>query len=164
MNGNDAKTQDFLRAVETHSGLINKVCYYYARDPEEFGDLRQEALIHLWQGWEQFGGRAQLSTWIYRVCLNSCVSSFRAHSRRHQAVSLDAVPDIEAPPDADRADQLRQMHRLIGRLAPREKAVILLWLDNYPYDTIAEMMGVPRNTVASWLKRIKEKIVRLSDS
>ncbi len=56
------------------------------------------------------------------------------------------------------------MHRLIGRLAPREKAVILLWLDNYPYDTIAEMMGVPRNTVASWLKRIKEKIVRLSDS
>lgn len=98
MNGNDAKTQDFLRAVETHSGIINKVCYYYARDPEEFGDLRQEALIHLWQGWEQFGGRAQLSTWIYRVCLNSCVSSFRAHSRRHQAVSLDAVPDIEAPP------------------------------------------------------------------
>ena len=47
MNGNDAKTQDFLRAVETHSGIINKVCYYYARDPEEFGDLRQEALIHL---------------------------------------------------------------------------------------------------------------------
>ena len=164
MNGNDAKTQDFLRAVEANSGIINKVCYYYSRDPEEFDDLRQEALIHLWQGWERFDGRSQLSTWIYRVCLNSCVSNFRAHSARANSVRLDSVPDIEAPPDADRPEQLRQMHMLIGRLAPREKAVILLWLDNYPYDTIAEMMGVPRNTVASWIKRIKEKLVRLSNS
>ena len=98
MNGNDAKTQDFLRAVETHSGIINKVCYYYARDPEEFGDLRQEALIHLWQGWEQFGGRAQLSTWIYRVCLNSCVSSFRAHSCRSTLCPTSRRPPMPTVP------------------------------------------------------------------
>ena len=164
MDTTDAKTSEFLRAVETHSGIINKICYYYSNSPEDFNDLRQEALIHLWQGWEQFRGQSQLSTWIYRVCLNSCVSNFRTGSRRRGEVPLDAVPDIEAPPDTDRPEQLRQMHRLIGQLAPREKAVILLWLDNYPYDTIAETMGVPRNTVASWLRRIKEKLVRLSNS
>lgn len=163
MESNDAKTKDFLQAVETYSGIINKICYYYARNPEEFDDLRQEALIHLWQGWEQFGGRAQLSTWIYRVCLNSCVSNFRAHAMKASAIPLDSIADVAAD-NSDRPEQLRQMHRLIGQLAPREKAVILLWLDNYPYDTIAEMMGVPRNTVASWLKRIKEKLVKLSNS
>ena len=159
----DDTSREFLQAVEQHGGIINKICYYYARDPEEFNDLRQEALVHLWQGWEQFGGRSQLSTWIYRVCLNSCISNFRSRGGR-DTVSLHSIAEPEVPAGADRPELLRHLHSLIGQLAPREKAVIMMWLDSYPYDSIAEVMGVPRNTVASWVKRIKEKLVRMSNS
>lgn len=162
MSDRDTKTESFLQAIDRYSGIIAKVCYYYANSREEYDDLRQEAMVCLWQGWEKFRGDAALSTWIYRVCLNACVSSFRSNRKNASNIPLETVSDL-AGDDTDRAAMLTEMHALISRLSPREKAVILLWLDNYPYDTIAEMMGVPRNTVASWIKRIKEKLVALSN-
>ncbi len=131
----DAKTQTFLKAIEDNSRIITKVCYYYARDPDEFNDLRQDAMICLWQGWDKFKGESRLSTWIYRVCLNSCVSNFRSNRRHSESIPLEAMAEIAAD-TSDRTAMLSHMHSLISRLNPREKAVILLWLDNYPYDTI----------------------------
>ena len=58
---------------------------------------------------------------------------------------------------------LKEMYNLINRLGPTDKALILMWLDNYDYETIAEVMGIPRNTVASRLRRIKERLVKYSN-
>ena len=162
MHTHDPRTQQYLDAVAQYSDIITKVCYYYARDTQAYNDLRQEAMLARWQSWGKFRGESQLSTWIYRVCINACVSAWRADRHSRDNVSVDSLQNLAAD-QSDRPGQLRQMHELISRLNQREKAVIMLWLDNYPYDTIAEMMGVPRNTVASWLKRIKEKLVKLSN-
>jgi RNA polymerase sigma-70 factor (ECF subfamily) len=68
---------DFEQMVNLHDVLIRKVCFFYALDLDDFNDLRQEALVNLWRGFPKFRGDAKITTWIYRVCLNSCVSYFR---------------------------------------------------------------------------------------
>ena len=134
----------------------------YAESIEDFDDLRQETFINLWRGMESFRGESEVTTWIYRVALNSCVSYFRKNRKIKDTTPLDNLPDL-ASSDIDNNEQINELHSLINRLDRVEKALILLWLDEYPYDTIAEIMGVPRNTVASRLHRIKEKLIRYSN-
>lgn len=159
MTGND---DSFRRLISDHSAIINKVCYMYADSVEDFDDMRQEAFINLWNGYASFRGEAVLSTWVYRVTLNSCVSYFRKYHRNGHMTPLDTIYDLPSS-DIDLDCRMNEMHALINKLGRVEKALILLWLDEYPYDTIADIMGLPRNTVASRLHRIKEKLVRYSN-
>lgn len=148
--------------IDQYGKLINKVCYMYADCIEDFEDLRQETFINLWRGMDSFRGDAEITTWVYRVALNSCVSFFRKNRKHKDITPLDHILE-HAADDIDRDSQINEMHRLINRLDRVEKALILLWLDEYPYDTIASILGIPRNTVASKLHRIKEKLIRYSN-
>ena len=156
------KEKDFEEAIKQHSNIISKVCYYYANDLDHFKDLRQEVLINIWNGWDQFNSESKLSTWFYRIAINTCVSQFRKSRRRGDKISLESLLNVPSDNDFDYS-QLNEMHSLINRLDAQEKAIILLWLDETPYDTIGELTGLNRNTVASKLRRIKEKLIKFSD-
>lgn len=160
-NGGESLKQAFEETVRQYDGVIRKVCYFYSSDVDDFNDLRQEALINLWRGFPRFRGEASLSTWIYRVTLNSCVSAFRKNRKGADTVPIDQCPGLLEEAD-DKAEMLREMYRMINRLGPSDKALILLWLDEHPYDEMASIMGLPRNTVASRLRRAKEKLVSLT--
>lgn len=150
----------FLEVVEENRQLISKVCYMYATDGEHFNDLMQEVMANLWQGLRKFRGDSRISTWIYRMCINTCVTYFRRHRRHSDAcVPLDGIVEI-AGDDGTRLAQLREMYRLIATLEPMEKALILMWLDERPYEEIAEVTGLSRNNVATRLRRIKQKLVK----
>lgn len=153
--------QAFEETVRRYDGVIRKVCYFYATDVDDFDDLRQEALVNLWRGFPRFRGDASMSTWIYRVTLNSCVSFFRKHRRRGNTVPVDEHPELIAEDD-EKGAMLRAMYRMINRLPAADKALIPLWLDEHSYDEIASIMGQPRNTVASRLRRAKEKLTSLT--
>lgn len=147
--------------VGEYSLLITKVCYYFATNVEELNDLRQEVLLNIWSGLENFRNQAKLSTWIYRVCFNSCITYRRRNRLRKNEVPLSSVLEIEDEPYD--MEKYREMHRLIGLLGAEDKAIILMWLDGNSYEEIAEVVGLNRNTLASRLKRIKEKLVKLSN-
>lgn len=149
----------FMQIVDENRQLICKVCYMYAVDTDHFNDLYQEVLANMWQGIGGFRGQSKLSTWIYRMAINTCVTFYRRNRRHSSAtVSLDAIVDL---PDNDdrRAENLKEMYRLISTLRPVDKALILMWLDERTYDEIADVTGMSRNNVASRLRRIKQKLV-----
>ncbi len=156
------KDSAFDSLISAHGSIISKVCYFYAIDTDDFNDLRQEALINLWRGLDRFRGEAEMSTWVYRICLNTCVSYFRSNKKRRLAVRVDECPQLIAD-DTDKGAMLKEMYNLINRLGPTDKALILMWLDSYDYETIAKVTGIPRNTVASRLRRIKERLVKYSN-
>lgn len=150
--------REFTALIARYDGVIRRVCYLYATDLDDFDDLRQEAMINLWRGFPTFRGEARISTWIYRVSLNSCVSFFRKKRRVPAATAIENHPELIAETD-DKAAMLKEMYRMINRLDAADKALILLWLDEHPYEEIAAIMGLPRNTVASRLRRAKEKLI-----
>lgn len=154
--------QAFLALIKEYRRLIYKVCYLYATDDEHLKDLYQEALINLWQGFQGFKGEAKISSWIYRVSLNTCISFYRKHSKITDTMPLESLFGLMTEDD-EKTVPLREMYRLISQLNRLEKAIILLWLDERSYEEIAEITGVSRNNIASKLKRIKEKLNGLAN-
>jgi RNA polymerase sigma-70 factor (ECF subfamily) len=151
---------DFEQMVNQYDMLIRKVCFFYASDLDDFNDLHQEALVNLWRGFPKFRGDAKITTWIYRVCLNSCVSYFRKQKKNKNTVPIEHAAQLIADTD-EKAEMLCEMYKLINSLDNSDKALIMLWLDEYSYDEIAQILGLPRNTVATRLHRIKERLVAM---
>ena len=160
----NARQQQFIDIIETNRPLISRICFMYAQDDDHFNDLYQEVLINLWQGIEHFEGRSKVSTWIYRTCINTCISCHR-RSRRHTdgRNSLDAILELPAD-DTNTPAHLKQMYDMIAMLNDFDKGLIMMWLDELSYDEISAITGLNRNNVASRLRRIKLKLIRQANS
>ena len=156
------KSKDFEDAITLHQGIISKVCYYFSEDSEEFKDLRQEVMYNLWRGWEKFRNDAKISTWIYRVSFNTCVSYQRKEKKKRNSVPIERVLDMPADNEDPLLEKYRLMHSFIRKLSYQDRAIILLWLDDKTYEEIAELIGINRNTLAVRLKRIKDKLQKMA--
>ena len=153
-----ALEREFKELIAMENATISKICFSYSGSAEEFEDLRQDALINIWRGMNGFRGVSSAKTWIYRVTVNSCLSTIRKQSR-HKHESLDALYGLIDSDDTEK-EAIEQLHRVINTLDPQEKAIIMMWLDELSYDDIGTAMGLNRNTIATRIRRIKEKITR----
>lgn len=151
-------TQDFEYLLMEHKSTIYSVCYMFSETRAEADDLFQDVLINLWNGYNKFRRDSSLRSWVYRVSMNTCISYKR--KKRIQAVSLDIAPDIFEP-DIPNNRQAIQLHKRISLLEPIDRAIVLLWLENLPYDEIASIIGVTAKAVGVRLVRIKEKLKSL---
>lgn len=151
--------------VGRHEKIIFSVCFFYASADMSFDDLRQEVLISLFSAYRHFRGDSTESTWVYKVCINTCLLCQRKFSARISTLSFDDLPPIhfQDDNDSDLKERLEWLHTVISALNPMDKALILMWLDELSYDEIARNMGIPRNTVASRLHRIKHKLSSQKD-
>lgn len=156
-----AMTVRFEALIGRFDEVISGICYSFAKDGDEFADLRQDVLLNLWRGLRGFRNDSDEKTWVYRVAMNTCVSSYRRRSRRPSSqVSLESVGELAEASDETR-ERVAYLHRLIARLGSVDKSIVLLWLEERSYEEIAEVVGLKRNTVASRLHRIREKISQL---
>ncbi len=151
--------RDFASLIRQHSRIIDKVSYFYATDKLPFEDLREEIYVNIWLGLDRFRGDSKMSIWIYRVAVNSALMALRSSKPRIETVSLDfgSLP-ISTELDDTQKENLQILHASIDRLEAIEKGIILLWLDEYSYDEIADILGLKRNTVATKIHRIKDKL------
>ena len=147
------KEEIFCEIVHAHRNIIYKVCYIYA--PQGMiEDYYQEVVCNLWQSFDKFEGRSKYSTWIYRVALYTCISFIR----RRQPASISLSFDISNDEDPALKERLEELHSVINRLNHLDRALIILWLDGYAYDEIAEITGLSESNVAVKLMRAKNKI------
>lgn len=149
--------QTFNTIVCRHGEMIRKICFGYARSREELDDLCQDSLINIWQSLPRFRGDSAMKTWVYRVTLNTCVSTLRKRRDDAPKAGLDLLHDI-IDESEERRLMIMELHECIARLSPVDKAIVLMWLDEFSYDEIAAMTGLQRNTVATRLRRAKEKM------
>ena len=158
---NNGQEQAFARMVKANKSLIYSVCYMFSKDKDEVADLFQESLIRLWRGFDSFGERSDMRTWIYRVCLNTCISIDRKQHRK-STVSLSMDINLFEPTDDDMR-QIDLLRRRIQTLGPFDRALVLLWLENLSYDEIGQIVGISAKNVSVKLVRIKEKLKNMSN-
>ncbi len=154
-----APQQAFLDLVNPHRGIVYKICNLYCDDAEARKDLFQEVMLQLWKAFPTFRHESKLSTWMYRIALNTAISNFRRERRKPQVSSLDDlafdVPDLG---DTETSEDLARLMSAIARLNDLEKAIILLYLDEKSYLEIAAITGISRSNVAVRIHRIKTKL------
>ena len=159
----DDQTQKFLSLVEQNKQIIFKVCFMYASDDETINDLFQEVTLNLWKGFPRFRGDSKPTTWIYRIAVNTCVSWLRSSIRRPQTVPLTlSMSDLMA--DEQESENLRELYHLINRLGKLERALILLWLEDWSYEEIAEILDISVSNVGVRINRIKAKLKEMSNN
>lgn len=151
-------TTDFEQLVMEYKSTIYTVCYMFVETRTEADDLFQEVLINLWNGYRNFRGEASMRSWVYRVSMNTCISYRR--KKRIKTLPLDITYDTVSD-DTAGSRQTLQLHRRISRLEPVDRAIVLLWLENLPYEEIASIIGISPKAVGTRLVRIKEKLKSL---
>lgn len=151
----------FLEAVDAHRGIIRKVANSYCRDVSEREDLIQEITIQLWRSWNKYDPKFKLTTWIYRVALNVAISFYRS-SNRHRAINNSPARAELVPIRVDEGlnDNIRQLYEFIGELDELNRAVILLYLERFSHDEIAQTLGISKTNVATKISRIRQRLKR----
>lgn len=152
------KNLDFRQIVTEQKSTIYTVCYMFAASKEEADDLFQETLINMWQGFDRFRGDSSISTWVYRVSLNTCMSHKR--KKRLKTVPLDVSPEILSENTSSGLRNV-QLHERIARLELFDRAIVLLWLEDMSYDEIASIVGISVKALGVRLVRIRQKLKKL---
>ena len=153
--------RQFAKTVREHKSTIYTVCYMFSKDDDEVNDLFQEVLINLWKGYESFGRRSDIRTWIYRVALNTCISLDRK-KRRSGTVRLAMDINLFEDHDED-TRQVDLLHKRISRLQPFDRAIVLLWLEDLSYEEIGQIVGISTKNVSVRLFRIREQLKNMSN-
>ena len=147
----------FDAAVADHDTMIRRICLGYAHTSQDLEDLYQDVLVNIWRGLPAFRADSSMRTWIYRIALNTCVSTLRIRSRQPHQASLDEV--ILVPDHSqEKKETVKELYECIATLSPIDKAIVMMWLDEYSYEEIADTVGLKRNNVATRLHRAKEKL------
>ena len=156
--------QDFLLLVQEHQGIIRKVCHLYGRNDADRDDLYQEIVIQLWKAFGSYRGDAKISTWMYRIALNTAISNLRKQSRKVALSFPEFIPKDEAETYEEKLkeEKLQQMYAAIGRLTEVEKAIVMLYLEDKSYDEMEEILGIGNGALRVKMNRIKEKLRSLT--
>lgn len=166
MNKNNHSNQraeaEFTQLVHDEKSTIYSVCLMFSDEHTEVDDLVQECLINLWEGFRSFQGRSNARTWLYRICMNTCISFDR--KRKHTTDPTIVLDDRALFLNNDGAvaqKQYRMLHDRISKLGPFDRAIILLWLEDMPYEDIAAIVGISVKNVSVRLVRIKEQLISM---
>lgn len=153
------KTQ-FVSLISKYQKIIHKVCHLYRDRKEDREDLFQEITFQLWKAFPTFKNQSKVSTWIYRIALNTAIASFR--KKKPDIEYVAALPDLQDEQhNEDQALRHNLLFDALKRLDDSEKAIITLYLEDLTYLQIAEIIGINENYVGVKLNRIKTKIQKL---
>ena len=153
--------QEFLSVIREYERVIYKVCYLYTTPNATLSDLYQEVVLNIWKAFPKFRKECKVSTWIYRIALNTCISFIRKEKNIPEIVTLTQEADRSEEDDETQA-MLQQLYRMINRLGQLEKSIILLYLEEKSYEDISEITGLTVTNVATKLNRIKDKLKKMN--
>lgn len=151
--------EHFIQLIKKHEALLYKVVTLYASNKAAQPDLYQEIVLQLWRAFGRFRGDSKITTWMYRVALNTAITFQRKQRRQHTTVPLG--PSILQHPDwgdAEKEARVRALYKHIGQLPSLDKGIILLFLEKKSYQEIADITGLSPSNVGTRLSRIKQKL------
>jgi RNA polymerase sigma-70 factor (ECF subfamily) len=153
------KKKAFLTAIGDNQGLIFKVASVYTNSIEDRNDLMQEIIYQLWKSFDSFGQKSGLSTWMYRVAMNTAIYQLKLEKRKIKTFPLDEVfMDVHEMDHTETEEKWLILKRHIDNLNLLDKALVILYLDNKSYEEMAQIIGISITSIGTKLSRIKEKL------
>ena len=162
-------SQDSLyeQVADTYGSALDRLARAYELDPDARRDLLQEIHFQLWRSFASFDQRCSLRTWVYRVAHNVATGHVIRQSRvRNKLVSIE---DIEAMPGSDhelavsQTQALERLSKLIQRLKPLDRQIIVSYLEGMDASSIGEITGLSPANIAMKVHRIKNVLKRWFD-
>jgi len=150
----------FISEFQENQNIIHKVCRIYTNNQEAHNDLFQEITIQLWKAYPKFRGESKLSTWMYRIGLNTAITLYRKSKRSIKTQDFDSVLHRIKSTDYDdtEEEQLKLMYKAIHQLSDIDKALIFLYLEDKNYKEISATIGISEVNARVKMNRIKTRL------
>ena len=164
--GTSQQDARYSRAAAQYGAAIERLARGYEADPELRRDLVQEIHTALWRSYAYFEAQCSERSWVYRIAHNVAVSHLmsRRRLRISSLVELDQIRDIAAPgnPETDTGEKhlIEQLLATIHRLAPADRQVMLLYLEDLTAAEIGEVTGLSAGAVAVRIHRLKALLAK----
>ncbi|CAA9195311.1 ECF RNA polymerase sigma factor SigR [Flavobacterium bizetiae] len=151
---------EFLGLIHENQKIIHKICKLYRDSREDREDLFQEIVYQLWKSYPGFRRESKVSSWIYRIALNTAIATYRKSK-----ISIDYYEEFPAHihPSNEKtiSENEERLFWALRKLNDSEKAVISLYLEDFNYKEIAEITGISDSNVGVRLNRIKNKLKQI---
>lgn len=147
----------FLHLLDQHQAILHKVCRLYRDTAQDREDLFQEIVYHLWKAYPSYRGDAKVSSWMYRIALNTALATFRKREPKIQYQAF-VTAEMLSKDDEDTQTKTNEMWKAIKQLPAIDKAIVSLYLDELSYRQIGEIIGLTESNVGARLTRIKTKL------
>lgn len=160
------KEKIFLEVLENHKGIIYKISNSYCANSEDRKDVTQEIIVQLWNSFEKYDSQYKMSTWVYRIALNTAISFFRKNKSRIEKTTIvsDAFGTIIAAEQENHYNtDIAKLQMFIQELNNIDKAIILMYLDGLSQAVIAKIMGITPTNAGTKIGRIKKKLRKKFD-
>ena len=150
----------FISEFQKNQNIIHKVCRIYTNNQDAHNDLFQEITIQLWKAYPKFRGDSKLSTWMYRIGLNTAITLYRKSKRAIQTQDFDTVLQKIKSTDYDNTEeeQLKLMYKAIHQLSDIDKGLVFLYLEDKNYKEISETIGISEVNARVKINRIKTRL------
>ena len=153
------KEESFTRLIKENEGVIFKITTIYTENGQDQKDLYQEIVYQLWKSYDSFRNESKISTWMYRVALNTAIGQLKKSKKHSIKTGIDQVVLRQTENyDTEFENRLKMVYEQIHQLNILEKGLILLLLEGKKYEEIAEITGLSETNVGTRISRIKQKL------
>jgi len=147
--------KEFIGVIKEHERIILRICNVYCAESVDRADLYQDIAIQLWKSFPSFDSKAKITTWMYRIALNTAISRFRKEKKRPRQ---EQITDQFTADSLHEEENTRLLYSAIGSLNKIDKAITMLYLDGIQYREIGEIMGLSESNIGFKINRIKKKL------
>lgn len=159
------KEEKFRKIVDDQQQRIWNICRHYSQSDEDTQDLQQEVLVNVWRSLDNFRGDAALSTWIYRIAVNTSLNYIMKENRRsqfnlildHQNINM-LMQENEHEQKIETEKKLDELHEIINQLNVIDKLLITLSIEKLTTREISDIIGITEPNVRTKLHRIREEL------
>ncbi len=171
---------DFEQMMRANGPKIYTLAARLTGDLTDGQDLAQETFVKAYEHWGDFRRDSEVSTWLYRICVNCWKNRVRYERRRSfwKHFSLDArdgdgteskreIPSGEAPAGhpLEKAQEMQALHQALGQMKAEDRVILVLYeMEERSYENIAQLLEVPIGTVRSRLSRSRDKLRELLEN
>ncbi len=153
--------KEFNHIYNTYAPKVFRLCLGYASGNEELAkEWQQQTFVKVWNHRKSFQEKSSVSTWIYRIAVNTCLGDLRKSSKHTQINENILETDWTDAESENLEVKIKKMYQCINQLTQNNKAIILLELEDTPQATIAETLGIAHGALRTRLSRIRQSLLK----
>nr|WP_040416072.1 RNA polymerase sigma factor [Cyclobacterium qasimii] len=155
----------YTSRILPYAAIISKMCRLYTNSQADFEDYYQEVCLQIWRSRDNYQGKSEWSTWVYRLSLNVCLTQLKQDQKTRKVIVTElplneSVEDQQVYSDED----LNELYVAIKKLSEIDRTIILLYLEKKPYKEIATILDSNAKNIAVRVQRIKSRLKDLLEN
>jgi RNA polymerase sigma-70 factor (ECF subfamily) len=154
----------FGKLVRKHHARVHRLALHLTGSRGEADDVTQETFVRAWRAIDRFDGRAELFTWLYRICVNVALNLRRSRKRETADINDPRLPEpvsdgVDPHTSAAQTQAYRALMAAMGSLSESLRTTLVLaCVEQVPYADIAESLGCSEGTVAWRVHEARRKL------